>query len=159
MRALTGAGLAMIALGVAAIAAGVIRGEVSFALLVIIPVIYGSGLWALAGGVLIFLGFAVTFFSMMGTPVWRHYGDDFSRESYPGQDDYSRYPGEPWQRTGAEGTGDQRRKSEFGGVIFLGPIPILFGSGRSLRGSKLLTAMMIISAILAVLFILGLLLR
>lgn len=170
MRALTAVGLAMILLGIAAIAVGVIRGEVTLALLVIIPVIYGSGLYALLGSLLVFLGFAITFFSMMGSQV-RRYGDGYlggdytgdgytEQREYPGYtaEDYPAYPREPGQRSGTEGA-RQRRRSDFGGVVFIGPIPILFGSGKTLKGSRLLTAMAIISAILFALFILGFFLR
>lgn len=159
MRALTAVGLAMIVLGIAALAIGVIENEVSIALLVIIPVIYGSGIWALLGGLLIFFGFAVTFLSQMGSQVQRYssdgYAGQYEHPGYPGEE----YPREPRQRIGTEETAGRQRRSDFGGVVFIGPIPILFGSGKSLKGSRLLLAMAIISAILFALFTLGFLLR
>ncbi|BBG25373.1 TIGR00304 family membrane protein [Sulfuracidifex tepidarius] len=47
---------------------------------------------------------------------------------------------------------EQERKSEFGGVIFIGPIPIVFGSSK--RISKwMIVAAIIITAILVSLYI------
>lgn len=146
MRALTAAGPAMVLLGIAALVIGTVRGDVGFALVVIVPVVYGSGPWALSGGLLVLLGLAATFFSRAENEA-RRYGGGYAGGNGPA-------PG-----TATEEDMDQRRRGDFGGVVLLGPIPILFGSGRSLRGSGPLIAMAAVSAVLLVLFILGFLLR
>jgi uncharacterized protein (TIGR00304 family) len=44
-------------------------------------------------------------------------------------------------------------KREFGGVVLIGPIPIVFGSARALRGTWALAALGVLSLLVLLLFL------
>jgi uncharacterized protein (TIGR00304 family) len=126
-RTLRYLGIALMAIGAMALIAAVATGEAQFALVVIVPIIYGSG--ALVGGAIlaIFAGVLLLFLSLS--------------------------PHDP----GAEGKPDEgapRAKSEWGGVILIGPVPIIFGSAGQLRDPRVLAILVIVSLLAMTAFVL-----
>ncbi len=87
--------LILFALGLLLVAASVLRGEASIALLVFIPIIYGGG-WILGLGILLIISSFMSFF-FISTDVKR-----------------------------------TKSQSRYGGVVFIGPIPIIFGSDQKI---------------------------
>ncbi len=101
--------LTLFILGLVLAAYAVITGEANFALFLIFPVIYGGGMFLLLGIALIFLSFISFFFLSIGGMGSPSYGHD---------------------RYGAEGGERTKKETDYGGVIFIGPIPIIFGKDK-----------------------------
>ena len=130
----------MVVAGIALIIWAGLRGEAEFYLVIIIPVISGSG-GVFAAGVLLFIfGVMLLFFAMSLRSVER-YSDRPPQARQPTQAARTAEP--------AEGGGTQ-----WGGVVFIGPIPITFGSGPKMGGLMVVAA--IIMALLMIAFFLGL---
>ncbi len=124
-RALMGAGIILILSGALLLAWAIAEGQAELSLFLFIPVVHGTGAIMALSVLLIFVGLAVPFLSLsMGTV----------RE--------------------LEGTPQEGGRKDWGGVILLGPIPIIFGSGRVLKGTWPLLALAIISALLVLMFVL-----
>jgi uncharacterized protein (TIGR00304 family) len=114
------------------IAAGVGLGELHFGLLLFIPVVYGSGLAAGIAALLIFAAF-ILFAVSFGRGIEEH--ADLENTN----------------------TGERREQATavrkgVGGVIFIGPIPIIFGGDRKIAGY-----MMILAVVILVLLVIALL--
>jgi len=124
-------GLALLIGGIAALAWALLSGEAEIALVLIFPVIYGAGGIAALGILMLFAGLVLLSLSLSFAA---------SREESAGQ----------------RCAGPEERR-EFGGVVLIGPIPIVFGSARALKGSRALIALAILSTIALVLFLLTLL--
>jgi uncharacterized protein (TIGR00304 family) len=116
-------GAGLLVLGIVVLLVAIAEGEASVALVVIIPVIYGGGALLVLAVLLIFAGFLLLSAS-------------FAR----------RAPRE-------EGPTENETKREFGGVVLIGPIPIVFGSARALRGTWALVALAALSLIVLLLFL------
>ncbi len=88
--------------GVILVAISVLTGEARVAIVIIIPVIYGAGVLMLGGILCVIAGFFLMFYSgSMGGP----------------QND-------------EETTGQATAERKVGGVLMIGPIPIIFGSDK-----------------------------
>lgn len=131
MRPLSFVGPATLVAGLAALALAVTRGEADLYLVLIIPVIVGTGPLALLGILLVFAGFFLTFF------LW-HAGaippvtpsaaiPDVSPTDVPERETPSR---------------------RWGGVVFLGPIPLVFGSDPQMARLMLLLGAVLFVALL-----------
>jgi uncharacterized protein (TIGR00304 family) len=104
-------GIVVLLIGLAATAWSVYSGLISFSLVVIIPVLTSDSALGSLPLLLIFAGFLIL---ALGPAL----GEDGSEETEDNVD------------AGAERTGAARPK--FGGVVLIGPIPIVFGSdGRT----------------------------
>lgn len=123
-RALKIAGGALVMLGIVLLVLAVLEGQASLALVLIIPVIYGTGPLLAISVLMIFAGLALVFMSFFQTA--------------PGMDTANA----------------PREKKEWGGVILIGPIPIVIGSAGMLkgRGAIVLLAMLSILVLLLLLF-------
>lgn len=109
-------------IGISLIALSVIKGQADFGIFIIFPMIIGGGLYLFLGVLLIVISFILPFIIT------------FTRtEKYPG-----------------EGYKVEKKKSDtkYGGVIFIGPIPIVFGKDKSVT-----TKMMYIGFAIAVLLL------
>jgi uncharacterized protein (TIGR00304 family) len=113
--------------GLIALAWAVANGEASVALVFVVPVVIGSGPFAFLGVLLIFVGFFLTFLfwtSGAAPPV-------------PGPAEVpTAAPAEP---------GRPRR---WGGVLFLGPIPLVFGSDPEMTRMMLILGVILFIALL-----------
>lgn len=124
-RALLGAGITLVMAGGFLLAWAVAAGQAELTLLLIIPVVHGTGALMALSMLLIFVGLALTLMSI----AWGTVGE-------------------------IDGTTQEGAGKEWGGVILIGPIPIVFGSGRSLRGKWPLMALLIISSLLLLMLVL-----
>ena len=119
--------------GVACIAAAAISGEAEVQLFIVFPVISGSSLLFAIGVLLIvasfILGFVLVAMSVT-EPV--HQGPSGSTE------DATIVPEAP------------QKKTRYGGVVLIGPVPIIFGSDRKMAWVMLLVAIVLAAIILAV---------
>lgn len=104
-------GLLLLVSGIGLLAVGFMTGGAHFALIVIIPVIYGSSLYVAAGGALLVFGIFLTFLG--GAATAGYTGDDGPL---------------PSSASSAGGS-----KTSYGGFLLIGPVPIVFGN----RGSWL----------------------
>lgn len=117
-------GASLLVLGIAVLLVALAEGDASVALVVIIPIVYGGGALLVLAILLIFAGFLLLSLSSV-------------------------------QRVRQEGPpADNEVKKEFGGVVLIGPIPIVFGSARALRGTWAMAALAALSLIILLLFLL-----
>jgi len=97
-----------------------ITGEGKGGIFIIFPFFYGSGIFSMAGILLIFFSFLSFFFSLLPE---EEYKDFYMTEK------------------------EERKEAKAGGIIFIGPIPIVFSSeeesGRVLAIIAILIAMLI----------------
>lgn len=123
------------------------RGEAEFYLVIIIPVITGTGPVFAAGALLFFFGIMLLMFAWSLRSATAAYAEEPAapRDPQPqGQRPRGQPQGQPAPRSGVE----------FGGVVFIGPIPITFGSGPKMGRLMLVAA--IVMAVLMIAFFLGL---
>lgn len=129
MRRLPLLALLTIVGGLALLAYAAATGQGQVALVVIFPVFTGTGLVSFAGMLLIMLGFFLGFLSLAGRPP--------PTERIP--------PGSPEPATPTAPVTPAKR---FGGVVFLGPFPIVFGSDR-----RISTVMLVLGVLLTILLL------
>jgi len=134
VRAASAIGPVLIVLGVVVLVVAFLRGEATLSLFVIFPVITATGGWAAVGVLLIIAGFFAFFLTL---PSW--IGE--LRPAGP-----SREP------SGLENPASpqlpQVRPRRFGGVVFLGPIPIVFGSDATVAKWMLVVGVLLFVALL-----------
>ncbi len=106
--------------GLVLVILSVVRGEADFALFLVFPVIYG-------GGVLLFGGILLIFLSFIVLPITWMQNVEKPKEHHI-----------------------RKTKGSFGGVVFIGPIPIVFGSERRVTRLMLYVAL----ALAALMFVL-----
>lgn len=132
MNGLRKAALLSLLLGLAAIAYGAAQGDVRVGLFLIVPFVYGTGPWPFLG-MLLLMAAGVLWF--MGTA--RELGGFTSVSSPPGygRAERSHGPGPAYAdrtdtRYADEDAPRGERRVKHGGVVLLGPIPIVWGSER-----------------------------
>ena len=122
---------AMIASALVMIGVATVLGQIEFSLFLIIPVLHGRGLLAVLSILLLFSGILVLFLSFIPwhaeEPHIREEGDDLT-----------------WDYGGG--------KKRFGGVVLIGPVPIVFGSDW--RMALIAIALAIALILIALLFLL-----
>lgn len=125
MRVSTGLSLGLIVAGLAVVALAVVSGAAHLALLVIVPVIYGSSLLFGLGVLLIVVGMVGLFLG--GTAVTLSTEDQMN-----------------------SGAASQRSapSTSVGGVVLLGPIPIIFGSEKGWTPYLIVLAVVILIALI-----------
>ena len=131
MRKLTVASIAMIVLGVALLAYSVYSREAQVYILFIIPVFTGGSLAAFGGTILLFGGIFLFFFSLAGPAMIERVEP---AEAHP----------PPTARTSAAKT----PQGKFGGVVLLGPIPIVLGSDEKVTKWMLVVLLVIVIILL-----------
>ena len=126
-------GIVLILAGAALTVVGILSGEMQLGLvLFFIPFIHGSSLFSLIAIGCIILGIFLTFLGWSG-PLE---AENVARPGLPGET----------ERT----TQESRGNSRFGGVVLIGPIPIIIGSDRRMA----LWAAMLAAVLLTVLALL-----
>lgn len=129
--------IAMFAGGIGAIAASVATGQAEISLFIIFPVFTGSSWLFVLGTLLIILSFIVGFALLaMGRAV-------------AGIGQLAAEP--PGQRVGET----ERPRTSYGGVIFIGPVPIAFGSSRSMALAMLVIGVVAFVVLLALVLLLA----
>lgn len=130
----------LVVAGIAALVVGFLKNEATLNLFVIFPVITATGLWSGLGILLIIVGFLVLFFTWPASM-----GDAALREPIPSSAPATSSASEP----APLGTPPRR----WGGVLLVGPIPVLFGSDPEMAkwmivaGFVLLAALVVLTVI------------
>ncbi len=125
------AGPVLFVVGAAALAVAFLQNEATLSLFVMFPVITATGAWAFLGILLMVAGVFVSFLTWPGMlePTAATYAPP-SSESPPTPPQTSTAP---------------RR---WGGVVFLGPIPVVFGSDQKVTKWMLLVGVILFVALL-----------
>jgi uncharacterized protein (TIGR00304 family) len=119
----------LLSLGILLLLISVLKGELSVGFLFIFPFIYGRGLCASLGILLIFISIVLFIFSLF----------NFERVILPaGKNSYDKKV-------------EQKKSVEGGGIILIGPIPIVFGSNWKIAIFLIILAIILIT-ITAILF-------
>jgi uncharacterized protein (TIGR00304 family) len=121
-------GPGIVLLGLLLLALAVQRGEARLYLVIVVPVVAGTGPVAFLAILLVFVGFFLTFL------LWPAHLQ--SRAAPPAET----------VQTPTESVPATRR---WGGVVFLGPIPLVFGSDPRMTRTMLLVGMILFFALLA----------
>lgn len=124
--------LSMIVAGIFLVIYGIMKGEMQVALFLIFPVIYGTGIIGLIAVLMIFLGFFLVFLSF----------------AIPSQRVEEPYGSIEIERPQTE----KKSQVKGGGVVLIGPIPIVFGSDAKMAIVVMVLAIVLI--LLAILFFL-----
>ena len=136
MRTIRLLGPAALVAGLIAFGWAVARGDAKLYLIFVVPVIVGTGPFAILGILLVFLGFALTFF----------FGPfSFAPSSHPATESPRTMGEVPPQDVVPPQTPRARR---WGGVVFLGPIPVVFGSDPQMTRRMLLLGAILFFALL-----------
>ncbi len=137
MRLARLAGPALFLAGVAFLAVGFLENEATLSLFVIFPVITATGVWSMLGILLMIAGFFLFFLTWpAGTGL---------QPASPSPDTAPPAPGQA-----PAGPSSARR---WGGVVFLGPVPVVFGSEPKvtrwmlLLGALLFVALLVLTVI------------
>lgn len=126
----------LLVLGVLALAYGLIQGQGTLSLVLVFPVITATGGWTALGIVLVLAGFLVSFLAWTVPPP-------AMREGIAEPPAAGSPPAAP------------SRSRRWGGVVFLGPLPIVFGSDAKIARWMLLAAVALFAALI-VLFLFAL---
>lgn len=141
MRAAWLAGPALFVAGLALLMLAVLRGEATLSLVLVVPVVSATGLLGGAGIFLMVLAFLLTFLLWPFRAV-------VMESAGPALDPMPSTPPSP----GGAASGGRR----WGGIVFLGPIPVVFGSDVRVTRAMLVVAVVLFLA-LVVLTVLSLL--
>ncbi|HYM40738.1 MAG TPA: DUF131 domain-containing protein [Thermoplasmata archaeon] len=121
------AGPALFLGGLAALAVGFLQGEATLSLFVVFPVVTATGVWSILG--IVFMVAGVFVFFLTG--------------SIPDTSPVA--PGPVPPPAGTPPAAPQRR---WGGVVFLGPIPVVFGSDERIARWMLVLGVLLFVALL-----------
>lgn len=133
--------------GAALVAYAVWLGQAEVGLFVVFPFLVGHGPVALAGMVLLFAGFVALFFAFaVGPPAWPGDRGGWGPVHGPGR---SREAAERGPEQPPEGDRSASR-AEGGGVVLIGPIPIVFGTDRRWAVLAALGGVLLVLALLVV---------
>lgn len=133
-------GYILFGIGVILIIMGIFTGSSHVALFLIFPVIYGKGLLSFLGCLLIFFGIFLILLSL-------HFGDKESEEYYPPPNE-EYYPPPNYEEFSQNEIFPQkevRKEKRYGGVILIGPIPIVIGSDKNMVIIALTISLIILS--------------
>ncbi len=124
-------GPALFIVGAVVLAVGVLQGEATLSLFLIFPVVTATGAWGFLGILLMIAGVFLFFltWSWVPEPVYE------ARPTAPPvpQSSSAAAPSEPRRR--------------WGGVVFLGPIPVVFGSDQKVAKWMLLVGVLLFVAL------------
>ncbi len=141
--------LLLILAGIALLFYAVAIGEANASLFLIFPVIYGSGIYSLLAILLIMIGIILLFFAPFQSV--RENMDNYYEENYDNYD-YVNYE----EYEGAKDLEEHREKKvRYGGVVLIGPIPIVFGSDKNMAKLSILAAILMLAAIFFLIFLYG----
>ncbi len=126
MRPLRLLGPALFAGGLAALAVAVSQGQATLNLFLVFPIVAASGPWGFLGILLLVAGFALLFLA------WPSPSEEPAMQVTA-----ARAPGPP-----------PVASRRWGGVLFLGPIPVVFGSDAQVTRWMLVLALVLFVALL-----------
>jgi uncharacterized protein (TIGR00304 family) len=134
---------ALFALGIALVALSLLRGEGSAGLFVCVPFFFGTGLLSSLGVLCLFGGMVLLFLGMARNAVLQAQPEGEAPLQGAGV-----APGRP---AGAP------PRPRLGGVILLGPIPLVFGSDPGISRAMFYLALGLMAGLMAALLVLALL--
>ena len=140
--------LAALVGGVALLVLAAVRGEARLYLVLVFPVVTGEGAVFALGALLLIAGMVAAFLSWV--PMMAPPAEAPLRAPAPAT------PPPPPGPAGAEGP-TMEGGTRWGGVVFIGPVPIAFGSTP--RATALMLAVAVVMGLLLLVFVLGALLR
>jgi len=108
--------------GVVSFAFGIISGDIETGVVVVFPFLFGSGIFAFLGFIFVFIGILLFMFGFGSISV----NQDFEKM---GDESF-----EPRKKTSVKG----------GGVVLIGPIPIVFGSNWKIAVLLIVLAILLI---------------
>lgn len=120
--------LSLFVLGFVFLGIGIFIGEVTVGLAVFIPFVMSNGVFGFAGIGFLFLSMLSLFF-ILPRLTWTQYHHELRHDDEP----YSFFE-----------TTSSEKKTKMGGVIFLGPIPIVFGSNKKITKWMILVSIIIL---------------
>ncbi|MGQ0798345.1 MAG: TIGR00304 family membrane protein [Methanobacteriota archaeon] len=131
MRPIRLLGPALFAAGIVVVTVAVARGEASLLVVLVVPVVQATGGLGALGILLLVVGFVASFFAL-------------SFRTEPEADNVrTAAPSEAVPPPAAT------RARRWGGVVFLGPVPIVFGSDARMTRAMLLLGLVLFVALLA----------
>ncbi len=130
MRPIGLVGPALLLVGLALLGLALARGEANLYLVLVVPVVTGSGVLLASGILFIFAGFFLTFLFWPVRTIGLPPEVDASQAR-----EVSQVPAPPARR--------------WGGVLFLGPLPVVFGSDPRVTRAMLLVGIALFLALLA----------
>ena len=133
-RGLALGGLALLALAILLLAMAAEQGQVSLNFFLFIPVIVATGVLGAGGGILLFAAVVMLLSSLLPVPTTGASERQDAREDREGE-----------------------VKKGYGGVVLIGPIPIVFGSAKGIKVPLLIALLLALSMLGAVVIILVLL--
>ncbi len=117
--------------GAAALVVGFLRGEATLSLFIIFPVITATGGWSALGILLLIAGFFALFLT------WT--------VAVPGE--FAPQPAPPQASAPAQ-TPPPTQNRRWGGVVFLGPVPVVFGSDMKIARWMILVGVLLFIGLL-----------
>lgn len=126
--------IAVFLAGVACVVAAAATGEAEVQLFIIFPLISGTSWLFILGVVLIAASFILGFVFAASAMT----------------EDELRPPQAPPVQQSGEVAGTPQRKTRYGGVVLIGPVPIVFGSDRNMALVMLALAIALIAVVLAI---------
>lgn len=134
MRPLALAAALLVGLGVVLLACAASLGEVTVMLVLVVPVLVGTGPWSFLGGLLLLGGLVAAFWAWASRGAPEVGG--------------ARAPEPRGRGSSAPPQLRATRRTGAGGFILVGPIPIAFGSTRALAATMLLLALAALALVL-----------
>ena len=116
--------------GLACLVQAGLRGELSVHLVVVVPVVSGTGPWALAGFLLLFVAIGTWWWGRVRA-ARASWGTQAHSARPRGARDAGEHAGPASRRGEASEPGSEHPGARSGGILLLGPIPIVWGSDRS----------------------------
>lgn len=126
--------MAVFLAGIACIVAAAATGEAEVQLFIIFPLVSGTSWLFVLGVVLIVASFILGFISAAAAM----------------SDGVRMPPDAPVIRRPGEAEGAPQKKARYGGVVLIGPVPIVFGSDRTMAWVMLALAIVLIVVVLAI---------
>lgn len=151
MRWLRLAAIGLFVAGLVLLVAGLFTGDAEFYLVLIFPVVKSSGPLPIAGLLLMVSAFFIWFaslYSMAGSPGQADERDASGQGEAPGAPGKGKGPG-----TEGPGRVGARPRTKVGGVVFVGPIPVVF-SNDSVLGKKIAVLASAIGIVILIIMIL-----
>jgi len=163
MRPLRALAVAMLVGGIALIAYGVYTGEASVGIFLIFPFVMGTGVFSVVG-VLLIIGAAFVFIYDLSKAFgadggsWQFVGFGDEEEGKEEEEEETergkgRGQGRRTAKKGGGGGGGGRIKG--GGIVFIGPVPVVFGADKKWTEYMMILAILLVVALCAVFFVLA----
>jgi len=157
MRPLRALAIAMLVGGIALIAIGVYTGEASVGIFLIFPFVMGSGVFS-AVGVLLIIGAALVFIYDLS----KSFGAEGGSWEFVGFDDEEAEEEEdgPEGKDRGKGRGQGRKTArkgriKGGGIVFIGPVPVVFGADKKWTEYMMILAILLVVALCVVFFVMA----